>query len=609
MVLKSLDDSSGTARFVCNTFDDPVEAVFDGTRWTVYLSDGTVYEFDLIQSNYRNPTGTRTMDYNTVKDWETTPGFQSLEADQVRNSALPKEEATVWHGTRMYNLNLPLQAIYFDYEKFGGFNHFAEINQLALQPFLALELRGSPLLTFPDLTTYRDVYLSRVQAIDRSGRLEEIRLQYGSESLAGTTHLLDFRDADVFRLDSLYSYKSVFDQGANGADLEGWRRYLHWKSDEAYGVLGTGSAGMLATNPYLATEGGLPQYLRTTPLPADDQIPFGHAYVESPRLGGASGSYGERFIPGDLYEVRATVYNDYGSGAIHEGIGHLDINIVTGSDGFAGNSGIGVNGQPGYERFSLTGGNRSRNETVFSTFQRPLKWISKVGPNGSITTSNFFSMPNYPTQYQGAYLQIGPGNSDHTYNLDPDNSLDVVEFFQGNTIPTAYGAYAHYRANQADPEGLLTEVPAGDNIPSNFGIGLAWSMVNRIAKHLRGGHLSGNDFPFTLQYRFWWETYFQLFQNGGGRWANQPTVFDDNTGLTRLELRRYSKNPYLLQSVKTYRYEGETGGHPDQGAVLISHVEMDYEVQKDRLIENLRYQIGDPSSTPTSSEISFCYVV
>ena len=593
MVLKSLDDSTGTARFVCHNFEDPIEAVFDGSRWSVYLSDGTVYEFDLIQTAYRNPTGTRTQDYNQVTDWEATPGFQSFQANEVRNSAMPKEEATMWHCTRIYNLNLPLQAIFFDYEKFGGFNYFKEINQASLEVALANELRGNPLLSFPDLTAYRDVFLSSIRSVDRSGRLEEIRLDYGSESLSGTQHLLDFRDQDVFRFDSLYSYKSVFDQGHNGVDFDGpWRRYLHWKSDEAYNVLGTGSAAMSATNPYLANGANQGNYLRTAPINQVGQIAFDHAFIESPRIGGTSGSFGERLIPGDLYEVRATTYNSYGSSSSYDGIGSVDINLVTGFAGFGQNNGTSIG--PDHETYTGIRFKASRGETVFSTFQRPLKWLNKVNIDGTVTTSNFFTMPNQPTEYQGFHIQVGPANSDHQFNLNPDSDTSVVEFFQGNLIPTAYGAYQHYRASSGNPGGIGQTIQAGDVIPSNFGIGLSWSMVNRVVKSVRGNHLTGNDYPYSPQYRFWWETYFQIFQNGGPRWTNQPTVFDGNTGLTRLELRRYSKNPYMLQSVKTYRYEGETGQSADQGAVLISHVIMDYEVRFDRIIENRRYNIGDP---------------
>ena len=95
MVLKSVESATGgDATFVCNAFEDYVEARFTGGTWIVSLSDGTVYEFDLIQTGYRNASAQRTFDYNDTEDIINN-GPTGVQNMGLQAQTLPTEEATV----------------------------------------------------------------------------------------------------------------------------------------------------------------------------------------------------------------------------------------------------------------------------------------------------------------------------------------------------------------------------------------------------------------------------------------------------------------------------------------------------------------------------------
>ena len=223
---------------------------------------------------------------------------------------------------------------------------------------------------------------------------------------------------------------------------------------------------------------------------------------------------------------------------------------------------------PLYEHFEF-----SRRETVFSTFNQAIKWNSLgFGQTSNLKTSNFFTMPNLPSEYGGFHIQIGPGNSDHKFN---STETELYEFYgnvsmiggaQNKLYPPNGHAYWGYNSStETLHNGNNGGLGTGDNIPFNFGVGLPWRMANSLygevdeALDLYNYYpANGGDAP-DGNYAFWFNEYDLGYAPGVTHYfhPNKPTLADENVYLNTVELVRYAKNPYMLKSVKTYRTSKE----------------------------------------------------
>ncbi len=569
--------------FVLNTFESYIELHFDGSNWMVILDNGTVYEFSLLQYNYRTPSNQRVFDYTVQSQILSENSLGDARNQALANVIVPKKDMAVWHCTAIYNRNVPVnQGVRFEYQKFGAFNYFKEYYQQDLYPQLKAKLALTQHGYFPEIIAYTDVMLTRVEAYDALSAIEVLELDYqslGQSLMSQTVDMLNFRSSGVSRMDSLYSYKTAFVQG-DATNFINWTRYVHQRSDEAY-YLGNDDLtdAISPSNPYMRLYNGSYEYLRRAVTSATD-IAFDHAFVESPRMGLSSSGNWDKFIPGDIYEVRAQLSNGHFPANSPAGIGTVDINVVSGKNG--------ADGHAANTRLGVLDYTNSRGQTVFSTFNQSVKWTTggrvTAIDGGGITTSNLFVMPHLPQSFGGVHIQIGPGNSDNDFSTIPDDSR-LSYIVSGTAYPSAYQTYYHTWIGSSSYKLL-----SGDRVPHNFGVGLPWAMTNILYAPLSGGNLPGSVSQ-SSQYRFWWN---KKLPTGLLLWDNKPTLLDEQVKLKKLEVIRYSKNPYMLAEVRSYKINGAVGEH-ENGQRMTARVLLEYEVKTDNQIaENKNYDNGDP---------------
>ncbi len=120
--------------FVPETFEQYVEAHFNGFMWQVYLPDGTIYEFDMRQESAVNPSNQRAGDY-------TDPDWTEDEKQEMANLLMPKTKVTAWYVTKITNPFKFIQGdrITFEYETFGKVNYFKEFTQPNLRSLIYRE--------------------------------------------------------------------------------------------------------------------------------------------------------------------------------------------------------------------------------------------------------------------------------------------------------------------------------------------------------------------------------------------------------------------------------------------------------------------------------------
>lgn len=581
------EDNNGPV-FVCNQFDRYAELRFFGSHVTLTTDDGTVFTFNVLETKWRAPSNQRAFGYGNQEDI-IGGNMSATEKAALRNLVIPKEERTVWYCSEIYNQNIPSkQTVRFTYEKYGEFNYFKEYLQPEVYNELTSQIGPTLLPFFPDTKSYSDVFLKKVESYSNFSVIDVIELDYGTvgSNLVGN-NMLDFRSVteDVFRKDSLWSYQTVYTQNNSSEIFSNWKKYIHQKSDDANNI---GSNNVIdPTNPYVFNG----EYKRLAAnVQSNPGIPFNHSFLESPRIGNTAS---DKLVPGDIYEIKTTIYNDNISANVvnDKGIGNLDINLATdlvqGADENTSLSIVPVNTY-----------NEYREESVFNTFNQAIKWNTGArqyaGADAKYTyTSNYFVMPNLPEEYKGFHIQVGPANSDNDFSMDASDPINGMAYpVSGQTIASAYKSYV-FDKNTSVNGGTVTGgdnqkgLLSGDFIQSNFGIGMPWALVNTIYNPIAGGHDQGNVSE-SNQYRFWWNDY-----PTAGSWENEPTAFDENVYLTEVELVRYSKNPYMLQNVKTYKVNGKLDVLSNDENILVSQVNMAYDVQDLAYAENKNYAAGE----------------
>ncbi|MBN8676970.1 MAG: RHS repeat-associated core domain-containing protein [Chitinophagales bacterium] len=598
LVFKYLKD--GDAVFVPNAFEEYFEARLRGETWRVILKDGTTYEFNTVKSSYRTPNNRRVL--TDVGAYENTPTIGQAGNFNLSNSVIPKAEPLVWYCTSIYNPNQPgWQTIEFIYRTFGAFDFFKEYSpdaQYLVASGLAKIQNSNHFL--PNFRVFTEVLLDEVYSADYYCLIEQVKLNYATEHPSGTKNMLNIGAPGVKRLDSLFSFKSVYYQGiyntqnctggpaGGGLDqsynylpdactqfsFSGWKRFYHLKHSAVQQHYSNSS--ITSTNPYRGTINGLGSMLFKTAYPTiPGYLEFDHGYLESARISGP-----ERLIPGDIYEIRTVVSGN--------SFCNLDINLATGP-----NSIINWATEPsGFKRPSLSTIYPTIKETVFTTFNQAVKW-NVLGSrrvlnqsNGPLVTSNFFSMPNLPEAFGGFHIQIGPANSDNDFSKIADQDMISYDMFS---------AHKSYASLLPAPELVLNnDAPT----PGNFGVGLPWHQMLPVYRELDepliyavDNSTNNTNRPAT-RFQFWWHAF-----ESSNYSNNQPTLAKGGAGgvkLNAVELIRYSKNPYMLKSVDTYHLNGEYDSKQNPGLVLTHRVLITYSLQTEKLIDNRVYQPNQP---------------
>ncbi len=566
----------------------------------------------------------------------------------MQDNLLPKQEINTWYCNYIYNKNAPMgQQISFHYYGYGTFDYYGNFNQKFLNQQLSYDYHINSQGSIPAFKFTRDVVLQRVASYyqDR-GMIEEIELIHQTVNPgSGVTpkNMLLLTEPSVQRLDSLYNYRIVYSQGVNtlsdsailgsnayrhtqrglsfnaganviNAGFGSWRRYLHVMSDAATakggrpiqpssGITQHHPAFASTSNPFLFANGSNAadpyyKYDAAATNSATNDLPFDHAFLESPRIE-------EDMIPGDIYEVRSVIrnYNVSDTGNKVRAC-NFDINIVSGyplqysSQGFI-ETGDGVHtvNQSDYE-------SGIRGVNIFNTFGNPLKWTSYANTRGAdnagipsdmvgvTNTSNFFMMPTLPKKYKGINIQVGPANADIDYALDQRQAFSYAGYLYGSTgtyLRSAYFAYKKVQEDATSGQHYANEIlPNPHHKPSAaFGIGMPWYMLNSLYSNVAGSAYSDDR---NNNYRFWWKdgNDGSAYDAGVQAFSNQPTAANDQVSLSALELVRYSKNPWMLVSVRKYKYNGYAANDTVmKNKYLVSQLNLSYEVKVDSLFTNL----------------------
>ncbi len=576
------DDDNKCLVFVLNKFESSLELRYYGNKWVVQIADGTKYEFSTHLANYRAPSNQRVLFYNQSnvsgpninKDIALNDTYSTY-AETVQNVVEPKQTFSVWHCDLIYNQNTPLQGVRFVYEKFGEFNYFEEFNQQRYQQVRTSVFNAS---TNTDYSAYTDVFLQQVQSYVMETPYEIVELDYETaQSLVDNSIMLDFDQTGVERKDSLYNYKVIKNWGVTD-NFTNWKRSKHWATAPNF------DGNVNANNPYISTDGSNSYIGELGNNPSE--ISFNHGFLESPRIFDGSNVY-----PGDIYEIRTTITRPDGTD-IDNGNGTLDIAVRTGtldnSPAIQSNSFIPNSGNQTVSEFD-----KQKGIEVFSTFNSAVKWQMGYGQT-VLSTSNFFIMPNIPSTYHGMNIQIGPGNSDIDYSADLSSTFELYDNqdYKLNLLH-AYPFYVNGNRN----------VKAASTIGHNFGTGHPWGMMIPVYNELALGNPSWTTPQpnFEELYETWWLTdYSANFLNSMGNsnnYENTPTKFNEDVVLENVQLIRYSKNPYMLQGVKTYKVNGDYAVLPNgdkTGIELVAQKRLEYKYEDETLIRNYDYADGAP---------------
>lgn len=603
-IFKYYDVVQRRAVFELNKFEKNLEIYYNGDNWEVVVENGDSYIFRVSLTTVHAPNNQRVIDYsetpnlggNELNDMIFDDLQDDEKQERIHNVIKPKKGVSVWYCSQISNKNIPSQGITFKYKKFGAFNYFKEF----LQPDLAQAIKnysgpidpnGGPLdpdgpgTSIMDYETYRDVLLEEVTSYIPEGINEIIELEYRTQTSMLTGNFIDFRDdtLKMGRLDSLYSFEELYSQSEEEQNFANWNRYNHIKSNRSRYRTGAQLGFDNPYNPYLNSNGF---YHREHNISSQNNLSFSDGFLESERLLKINDYY-----PGDIYEIKTRIIDriENSSNEHKVGNGTIDIKVVTGpNDVVVGGQFINdfetLDTQPDSNFYSQEAYLKTRGETVFSTSNQAIKWHMPSDVN-HVETSNFFSLSNLPnSQFQGINIQIGPGNSDQRYNMDPTLTIDGI---RTGSLKSSYYAYDHMVTGLGFPGKLRPH----DRINSNFGVGMPWSMVYPIYRSMMGNSDTTSGRINDEASKFWWETIpenFISYEN------NTPTKLNEHVRLLGVKLIRYTKNPYMLSSVKKYVINGRIIPNiVDEGKILASQMDLIYKKKDQDLIENLKYEVND----------------
>lgn len=582
-VFKYIDENDNKAVvFELNAFETHVEVRYDSDGWTIITDDGTIYDLSTAIQSYNAPANKRVLYYPPSATqlgniaWNvasSSNGYNSTStAGLVENSITPKQRYNLWYCNAIRHKNKPLQSIVFFYKGYGKFNYFKEFDQEAYK-YAASTLFGSSTFSMEhDFSCYSDLLLTKIESYSVDGLVNRLDLKYETEKSiigANPAELISFNQSNNGRLDSLYSYQQVFKDNLSDGNVFNWKRYQHTKASPI-----TNANPVNPHNPYLTSYG----YLRSS-VTGNYPIPFDHSFLESPRI------LDESLIAGDIYEVKSSISRT-NPGNLRYGNSTVDISIVTGT---LGNQMVDTN--HAFNEYDHNVGNyysdgseayqKTRGVNLFSTFNMALKWTMSYSESLK-QTSNLFVMPNFPTNFHGINIQIGPGNSDMNYSAQPSDISEMDTL--GIVRPYTDRAY-YYR--------YPSSVNSAADIHSNFGVGMPWAQMIPVYKKMVTSlnTFTGTSDVLNAVLDMWWN----LDDPSGTPYThlNKPTKMDSSVTLNELEVIRYSKNPYMLKYVEFSNVNGEVGGPTETGLHLISKKQLEYTSARERILENYNYQPYD----------------
>ncbi len=537
MVYKYTDSYRGSERavFVLHKFERYIEARFDGSKWEVLLDDGTTYHFGIRQAKQRNANNRR---HNRN---------ERVGAKVSEEQIVPKVETLAWYINKISHPN-KWGDISFLYDTYGEFDLFQEFKQRSLAQ--AIQVYTCATNSEPTLTrsVYSDIFLRSIDA--GTDRLE---FDYQSESTSGTFDLYALNGNPEQRFDSLYT-KEVVAAWGDMESFNDWIRYKHLKADGPYNEATNSIYSISPNNPYIGKNvsvglGCEDNFLYAEQIAASTNVaPLDHGFLESPL-------FGEDLSSGDMYEIRIEVSNPLKANC------NFDINIVAG-DNSVNFPQTYYQGNPEHPYAGRW--NAKRSETVFTTFNQAIKWNSLadrtlVDPT-SFTMSNFFSMPALLPEYEGIRIQVGPANADLDYDLrgDHPSGYAMVDNVGGTYYPNTCLAYLYEhplcQAGCLPSSGRLLD---GHNVSPNFGVGLPWHMVLPIYTDIDQTQDYCSLFnPVNNGLNFWWENEPDDPSLTLTPFDNVPTLADENVKITKVELIRHARNPYMLNQVRHLKLNG-----------------------------------------------------
>lgn len=613
----------GEQVFVLDAFEQYVELRYHGGAWTVYVNDGKIYQFDLVQQAGEMPTNQRAHSYDLLNTWINTPRDITVPNARwkLENSISPQFKPLKWLCTRIKDpLHLPGQALLFEYATYGHFDFYKAIHQACMDQAIHLEFDAwdedevfdfeHQIRSFGPTTTFQDVLLERITASTTEGNTGELDLVYKNHTELIGPAMISPEASNTTDHDDLYYRQVIYsaDGSANAAydRFTGWRRYHHQKG--AF-LNASWERNIGCTNPYLRTnyDSQGAYYVDDVPA-ASGSLPFDHCFLESSNIPIALLS------PGDIYEIRTKVHRSDLQDPLQ--IANFDISLTGGYD-----SGI---PSPGYERVEDY---RPRHEfELFSTFDRAVKWNTAGGGTHEVAawadvsnyveTSDFFMLPYHPAYKRDESgnwhmneplqlrIQVGPANSDNMMNRDP-MTYDSMRYPEGGRDHvSAYQSYAHSiwslpGINTQDPDGQPENgYLSHHRLDHAFGIGLPWSMMLNVHKYL-AETASNAPNPFNditpapsadnpPQFDPWKAPLFDFWYNdlqnnlSPYTWPNIPTLMGPDVKLDQVELVRYGKKPYMLDRVDSYVFSGEyEPDHVPQGKRLNGQVRLVYGMATD----------------------------
>jgi RHS repeat-associated protein len=578
------------AIFTLANFDRYIEVIYKGNTWEVILDNGVIYEFNVPHYTYRNPSNQR-----LTEDVATN--------SNVRNSIMPKQEMLSWYVSRITHKNYKTDnTIYFKYNQFGKFNFHKEMLTQEGFPLKELFETEHIVMPFVDFTVYRDIFLKEI-----SSGSERLELNHRLFAQGLTTNVPNVSDtANVHQLDSLYYYQTVYSTNST-LGFQGWKKFKHLRSPDCFSPItieflgcefmyNNTSLDISPTNPYIGYRKGYAadvdqyQYAVEHIGATDTSVMLNHSFLESPQINQRN------IVAGDIYEVKTHIRDDEPSPSSGSKLTTYDVNIVTGNNQPNGSIewARADTGSLLTPRFNARGIDAKRNQTIFSTFNRPYKWFTKIGgiyPIDQIQTSNFFVMPTMPDQFKAFYVQVGLGNSDTDFAIEKSGFFANTQPISTTVLPDLYHTYAEHTAVIMNPNGTDVPIKACDDVPANFGIGAPWNMMKTVhAKHdslfYVPGHIGGN---------FWGNDL--ALGDGCYPYPNRPTR-SENTEVSNVELVRYTKMPYMLNNVRKYQKNGVWDSrYPNRDWHLIDSIFFSYKnVRIPRLNQYTLFSVLDTAT-------------
>lgn len=549
---------SGLPVFVLENFETYIEATFDGIAWIVYLPDGTKYSFNEILYTVTNPTNQRVS--------KIEGGDEVLATDNkiVGNLTSPNKSASSWYVTQISNPSKHIgYYISFQYKQYGAFN-FHDYSGIE-EKYLAAprELFLQKISAIHNLSGFKIV-----NSINNEITTEYLELNYAENTALRRSNMAYPTKADCSMVngDDLYVKEVIYKQGSfdggQNINFNDWKRYtsprqldpantdIDWTNNKY--------------NPYLFTnnQSTIPYYARKNITNNSlSSLVFEHSFLESGILS-QNNPQNNKFMPGgEIYEIDARVYNNSSTFCL------FDINLVS----FRSDEETTYPTSPfsGYHKITEQNYNQVRDNTIFSTFGQAQKYISSQ----SVTSFNqFFTMPALPSTLSNFVAQIGPANSDNDFSI---KALDLASDFGGANfkVPATYFNHPAYTTISSHNDDDRFRLKTALRCPRNFGGGYPWYMIYQAAK---------SDIEVGPEMNTWWGTSPQWTPGFPNSHVVGATLANNQIGLKSFTINRYSKRPYVLQSVKHYVLNAtDNSAHKDQvGDIYYKTLELsfDYDV-------------------------------